>query len=327
MGIVFSSFASLSASFSNFFMRRSLDIQSSNRFFLLIQLFFSFVIAVVLQPIMNQEFSWSLSGCLFGAFTGLILGLMMASMGKSLEFGPPGLTFAIINAAAISPIFLMVLAFGKDYGFIYKLEHGLGALLVVAGLFWAGVQKGAFKDKKKWLFLVLMAFTFQLLGLTLLEVRALFIKHPDVSSAFYVTQAETQWFSPSLFLTAFFVQLYNVLKYERTAPKNEIMEGVASNAMAQTTAFSIRMPSKAEVLNGVVGGVFNGMTTFFLMLATEYASEAEHAMIFPMFVVLIIIFCNIWGQRLYKEKVNWKATALCALGILVGSISWAELFH
>lgn len=48
-------------------------------------------------------------------------------------------------------------------------------------------------------------------------------------------------------------------------------------------------------------------------------------MIFPIFSVTIILFCNLWGQWLYKEKVNWFANACCIGGILIGTVNWSAL--
>lgn len=303
LGFLFTTFAAITASCSNYFMRRILDVERSNRYFLVVQLFISFVVAFLLQPVLHQDFSWSTSAVFFGVFTGFFLGLMMACMGKSMEYGPPGLTIAIISAAAVAPIILMYLFFGEELGYKYKLEHGLGALLVITGLFWAGIKQTSMKDKKKWVVVVSLGFIFQVLGLTFIECRALFINHPEVAAIFSIKNAENQWFSPMLFFTAFLVQCANTFRFEK------------------------RAPSKPEVLNGSIGGSFNAMTTLLLMVATEYASSFERAMTFPLFVVFVIIFCNIWGQWLYKEKVNWKATTLCFIGILVGSINWSELLN
>ena len=62
-----------------------------------------------------------------------------------------------------------------------------------------------------------------------------------------------------------------------------------------------------------------------MIRATEASTPVEHAIIYPLFAVTIIILCNIWGQWLYKEQVNWKANALCVFGILIGSIDWSAL--
>ena len=48
-------------------------------------------------------------------------------------------------------------------------------------------------------------------------------------------------------------------------------------------------------------------------------------MIFPIFAVTIILLCNLWGQKLYKEKVNWMASGLCVVGLLIGTLDWKAL--
>ncbi len=61
---------------------------------------------------------------------------MMWVMGKALEQGPPGLTVAAMNSAAVVPAILMALLFGATYGATYSLANGIGSVLVVIGLFW-----------------------------------------------------------------------------------------------------------------------------------------------------------------------------------------------
>lgn len=84
-----------------------------------------------------------------------------------------------------------------------------------------------------------------------------------------------------------------------------------------------RRPLAAEVRNGVMGGVANGVGTFLMIRSTEVATSLEQAMIFPLFSVTTILVCNLWGQWIYKERVNWKANAFCVLGVLVGTVNWA----
>jgi hypothetical protein len=71
---------------------------------------------------------------------------------------------------------------------------------------------------------------------------------------------------------------------------------------------------------GSIGGFLNGVITFLLLVAAKYATADEKPVIFPLFSISIIIFCNLWGQWLYKERVNWKATSVCAAGILIAAI-------
>jgi hypothetical protein len=64
-----------------------------------------------------------------------------------------------------------------------------------------------------------------------------------------------------------------------------------------------------------------------MIWSTEVSTPLEHAMIFPIFSVAIIILCNLWGQWLYKEKVNWLANACCVGGILIGTLDWKVFFQ
>jgi drug/metabolite transporter (DMT)-like permease len=109
---------------------------------------------------------------------------------------------------------------------------------------------------------------------------------------------KSQWFLPMLFLAAFLVQAGKTLHTHR------------------------RLPKKYEMIYGFLGGVANGAATFFLMQATEYASEFQRAMLFPIFAVGIIILCNVWGHYLYKEEVNWWANLLCVAGIIIATVDW-----
>ncbi|MCZ6909653.1 MAG: hypothetical protein O7C56_00550, partial [Rickettsia endosymbiont of Ixodes persulcatus] len=77
-----------------------------------------------------------------------------------------------------------------------------------------------------------------------------------------------------------------------------------------------------EFRYGIYGGITNGIGTFFMILATEASTSLEHAAIFPVFAIAVIIFCNLWGTWFYREKVNWTANGLCLLGILIGSLDW-----
>jgi zinc transporter ZupT len=143
-----------------------------------------------------------------------------------------------------------------------------------------------------------------MVGMTWLEGRAFFIHHPDVIGlliAFESDDAKNQWFLPMLFFAAFLVQLVHLLRTEK------------------------KCPSHAEITCGFLGGIANGAATFFLMLSTEFANAIEHPMIFPVFAVLVVVLCNLWGQWFYKEKVNWKANLLCVVGLFIGTFNWSQL--
>ena len=304
MGIQLILVASLFVALSNYCMRRSIDAGGSSKGFLMIQLFLVFLVAILLNPVRSGDYHWSNSMAGLGIAGGVVLALMMASLGRSLELGPPGLTFAALNASTVMPIILMVLFFGASFGYSYTLWNGIGSVLVILGLFWAGWKTSQNGQKANWVTFVTTAFFFHVLFLVFLSWRALFINYPGENGLFLsfdMDDAKSQWFMPMVFFVAFLFQLTVYLIAEKRTPK------------------------KGEFFYGVLGGISNGVGTFFMIRATEVSTSVEHAIIYPLFAVAIIVFCNIWGQWLYKERVNWKANTLCILGILVGSIDWSAL--
>jgi len=305
LGIQLILIAGLFVAGSNFCMRRSIDAGGTTKAFLMIQLFIVFLVAILLNPVRSGNFEWSSSMAVFGFAGGLILAFMMASLGKALESGPPGLTFAALNASTVMPSMMMALFFGGAFGYIYTLWNGVGSLLVVIGLFWAGWQAAKSEQKANWVAFVAGAFLLHVLFLIFLSWRALFIHFPnaeDLLFSFTPQDMETQWFMPMVFLAAFVVQSFIFAKAER------------------------RFPNQKEAIYGVSGGIANGIGTFFMIRATEVATPLEHAMIYPVFSIAIILLCNMWGKWLYQEQVNWKANAVCVIGILVGTLDWKVLF-
>lgn len=301
LGIELIIIASIFVAASNFCMRRSIDAGGSSKAFLMIQLSLVFLVAILLNPVRTGQYQWSNCMAAFGLAGGLILAAMMASLGRALESGPPGLTFSALNSSTVMPMILMVLLFGERFGYIYTLWHGVGSLLVVAGLFWAGWQAAKTEKKMTWVAFVTAAFFLHVIFLIFMQWRALFINFPGENGLFLsfdVEDATNQWFMPMIFLAAALVQILIYCTTEK------------------------RLPKKKEVLYGIGGGIANGIGTFFMIRATEVSTPLEHAMIFPIFAVTIIISCNLWGQWLYKERVNWKANALCLVGILVGTLDW-----
>jgi drug/metabolite transporter (DMT)-like permease len=137
MGIQLMIIASLFVAASNFCMRRSIDSGGSSKAFLMIQLSLVFLVAILLNPVRTGDYAVSSCMIYFGLAGGIILAIMMICLGKSLESGPPGLTFAALNSSTVMPMVLMVFLFGAPFGYVYTLFNGLGSLLVVLGLFWA----------------------------------------------------------------------------------------------------------------------------------------------------------------------------------------------
>jgi drug/metabolite transporter (DMT)-like permease len=304
MGIQLMLLAGLFVALSNYLMRKSIDAGGTTKGFLMVQLFVVFIVAILLNPVRMGSYEWSGCMSLFGIAGGLVLALMMALLGRALETGPPGLTFAALNSSTVMPSIVMVLLFGATFGYHYTLWNGLGSLLVVLGLFWAGWQASQSEQRRSWLFFVTAAFFLHVLFLVFLSWKALFLNYPGENGlllSFDMDEAKNQWFMPMIFLAAFLVQALIYIVSEKRGLK------------------------KGEVLYGTLGGIANGVGTFFMIRATEVATPFEHAMIYPIFSVSIIILCNLWGQWLYREKVKWLATAVCLLGILLGTINWRGL--
>lgn len=304
LGIQFILIAGLFVAASNLCMRKSIDAGGSSKGFLMVQLFWVFLIAILLNPVRSGDYHWSNCMAAFGVAGGLILALMMASLGRSLERGPPGLTIAVLNASTVMPSILMFLIFGPNLGCLYNSWNAIGSLLVVLGLFWAGWQTARSERKFTWVAFVTATFFLHTLFLIFLNWRALFINYPGETGLFLsfdMDDAKSQWFMPIVFFVAF---LFQAFVYFGSTKK---------------------FPKIGEVVYGVLGGIANGIGTFFMIRSTEVATPFEGAMIFPIFAVSVIVICNIWGRALYKENVNWWATALCVGGILLGTVSWNVL--
>lgn len=298
MGLVSALLAALCVALSNLFMRRSMDAGGTTKSFLVIQMFIAFLVAFLIGPVKTGSYAWNAPIILLGLCSGLVLAAMLLVLGRALENGPPGYTFSILSAATVMPAIIMAMLFGATFGFYYTVWHGVGSLLVLAGLFWAGRSMGSIQ--RSWVLLATLMFSLHVLLLVIYQWRAILINHP--TSFFSAEQVRSQWFMPTLYLGAALVQLAIYLKaaHRKILPK--------------------------EWLYGFGGGVSNSLCTFFLIQATETATGFQNAIIFPFFSIGTIVFSNLWGQRLYKEKVNWRATQVCMLGILIGTVDWKVFF-
>jgi len=304
MGIELILVAAVFIAASNLCMRRSIDGGGTTKAYLVVQLFLVFLVAILIGPVRSGDYHWSPSMASFGFTGGLILVFLLAALGRALETGPPGLTFAALNASTVMPTVLMVAFFGGSFGYFYTWSHGIGSLLVILGLFWATRSAKQNQKESNWVTYITIAFCLHVLFLVFLNWRALFInfpKNPDLFLDFDYQDATSPWFMPMVFLAAFLVQLTIYLIKEKRALKSQ------------------------EVFYGIVGGITNGVGTFFMIRATEVSTSLEHAVLYPIFAVTVIILCNLWGQWLYKEKISWKANALCVGGLIVGTLNWAAL--
>ena len=299
MGLFSATLAALFVALSNLFMRRSLDAGGTTRGFLVVQMSVAFLVAILLGPIKTNSYTWNGPIVVLGLFSGLVLAAMLLVLGKALEKGPPGFTFSILSAATVMPAIVMATLFGAAFGFYYTVWHGIGSLLVLAGLYWAGRGMDGMQNRRAWVILAITMFSLHALLLVIYQWRAIVMNYP--SALISSEQVRSQWFMPTLYLGAAIVQMVIYLKNER------------------------RKLVLKEWLYGCGAGACNSLCTFFLIQATEVATGFQSAVIFPFFSIGTIIFSNLWGQHLYNEKVNWKACQVCALGILIGTVDWISL--
>jgi len=286
---------------SNLFMRKSVDAGGTTKGFLVFQMTIAFFIAILINPVRTGNYSINFPIAGLGIVAGLIFALMIFSLGRAVEKGPPGITFSILNAATVMPGLFMALLFGAAHGFLYTGWHGLGSILVLAGLFWAGKGLEGLQEKRSWILFSAGLFSFHVLLLTLFQWRALLLNspHPEqFASIFDSEKIRSEWFIPFMYLVSAIVQLGIYLRTEKRRPKVQ------------------------EMFYGICGGTANSLCTFFLVWATERASSLEQAVIFPVFSVAGIVLSNLWGQKLYQEQVNWKACQVCAMGLIVGTVDW-----
>ena len=296
MGLMSALLAALFIAGSNLLMRRSIDSGGTTKAFLVIQMAVASLIACLMGPIKTGFYAINPSIVFLGLLTGLFLALMLYVLGKALEKGPPGLTFAVLSSATVMPGIVMALIFGVAFGFHYTIWHALGSCLVLAGLFWAGKGLQGMQHLKTWVILVSFLFVLHVLILAIYQWRAMLLHFP--SSLFSKEDIKSQWFMPMLYLGATIVELLIFFSSER------------------------RRVSLREWVYGCGAGVANCLCTFFLIQATELAKGLENAVIFPLFSIGTILISNLWGQHLYQEKVNWRACQICACGIIIGTVDW-----
>lgn len=283
---------------SNLCMRKSMDAQGSAFAFFLIQLFFTFLVVTYMYPIQTGSYSLNLYTLAIGAACGIALGLVKFMLGFALKRGPASLTFASLNCSSVAPAIIIALYFGTWIEFPYTLWHKIGSTLVVIGLLWAVADQTQFLQKWKWIFFALFAFAANTLYLLLTQSHIFIMQNSqwlDEIWRFGSKEIHSEWFIPIIFATA------------------TMMHGIIYCLIER------RAPMRREICWGTGGGVLNGACAYFFMQATEQAAGIERALIFPTFAVTLIVVCNIWGQWLYNEKVNWRANCLCLLGLVTGS--------
>lgn len=292
MGIALALIAGFFNSLTNFCVKRGVDIGGTAKPFFLCQILASSLFALILGPFLKGEFTIQLYPALLGICAGLILYIMLFSLGQAVEKGAPGLTFATLNSATILPGILMAYLFGADYGFSIEIAHIIGLIFVIIGLFWGVLGIKQICEKNVWLAFALMVFLFHVFLLCLFQYRAMLIKVSGLE------QFDTEWFTPFMFLTCSSIQIITYLYSD------------------------CRFPSRKEIIVGFAGGLTNLLCTLSLLLSVEKALPVENAIIFPVASVAGILLTNLWSQKLYSEQINWKASQLLVSGIIIGTINW-----
>jgi len=306
VGIQLMVIAALLIAVANLCLRKSIDRGGTTKAYLMIQLSLSSLIMILLNPVRTGDYSWNLPMALFGLIGGILLAGVMTFLGKAFENGPPGLSVAMLNCSSVMPILVLVLLFGSRFGFFYTLWNAVGSILVIIGICWASWEGGEIGSKKKWLIFVGLTFFVHIAYLVFLHWRALLINFPGQAGLGFSLKpgvANTQWFMPIVFFSAALIQTYIFFTREK------------------------RLPYKTEMLYGILGSFANGVGAFLMIKGTEVSTSYEHAMLFPIFSVTVILGCNLWGRWLYQEKVHWKANALCMGGLLIGTIDWKAFFN
>jgi drug/metabolite transporter (DMT)-like permease len=300
LSILFIFFAATGAAISNLVIRMGLNpTKSLNGFLFIFYLTSMFFTLAMFYEILASPINYPMvaAGMIQGGIVVLLTQLTAAAMKK----GPAALTFAFRNASAVFPPLILFILFGPSFGFIITPVQLLGMTIVVIGLFFAARQKnsdGIQSIPKSWFLYAICCFAIQGLASTIVQWRCLLFTQ-DLPShlliPFSCAEADDGWFLPAGFAMASILQLILFLREKR------IFES-------------------KELYLGGLGGLLNGSCGFFLILATKWASPVEKVILFPLFAVLIIMLCNLWGRIIYNERVNILGNAVCCFGIFVASL-------
>lgn len=301
MALIFTLFAATLASIVNLMTKKNLDQTGTSNGYLTIYFFLSFLGSLLVNPkIFTAPFSPIMFG--IGCFTGFLMFLMMVLLLKALEIGPAALTFGFQNASAVFPVILLFFIFGPTFNFVITPTLVVGLFLVIGGLFWSAKAQFAREKKnsyslKKWSLVALGAALMQVAILSMFHWRYLIIDFASASHPLLFVHCqpiEEVWFAPGIFSFATFATLLLFAKKEK------------------------RFFKKPEVTFGSIGGLLNGVVTFLLLLATRFSSSFEKGIIFPLFTVGVILFCSLWGKKLYHEPIHWPGLGCCISGIILG---------
>jgi len=199
------------------------------------------------------------------------------------------------------PAVILALLFGAAFGHTYTLTNAVGGVLVLMGILWAGLTSVKTEKRRVWSFFSSQSFLLHTLFLVYLQWWAMLLNEQLPLKAilpFHINTPHVHWFMPSIF---FMAALFQWAIFLRNSPTKRL--------------------TRQEFTYGAISGISNGLCAFFLILAPQVAAHWQNAMLFPIYSVGIVVFCNLWSQLLYKERVNWKANGLCMTGLLIGTIA------
>ncbi len=299
MVLLFVLAASLGVGLSNLALRKYLDRGGESFQYFAIQLPVIFLISLlsVKQADLLHAHAFLLA---WSILSGLLFYALMHFIGRAVQSGPAGLTFAVLNASTVFPAALMALWPGKQFGFSYELMQVLGAALIVGTLFFSVRQEMKEAKELRWALYTGALFLTHILLLLAMQWRGLWIQHemaPRFGTQITPLEANSTLYMPLMFLTASICQLAAV------GPKN-----------------IFKIPVSAWRF-GPLGAIANGVGTFCLLLALRHAQGISAVILYPLYGVATLLFCNFWARYLYREKVRWGMLTLCSAGILLASIT------
>lgn len=296
LGIVFVLISSFWTAGGNLCLRKNLDFGGTPSGYLVAYYLFSLFAALATAPLYTP---FSPAMFVTGGIVGALNICLMLLTAKALAIGPASLTFAFVCASSIVPSLILPLVFGPPYGFILTTALIIGLICILLGLLWASKSKSEQSSGSlKWITFAIGLLLIQGTILCLLQWRCLIMRDLPAHPLLFIScqPEEEAWFMPGMFISAFSLQLLAYL------------------------ATTKRLLTKPETGFGLLGGLANGASTYFLLWSTQVATPLEKGILFPCSAIATILLCNLWGQWLYRERVNWWANALCSSGIIIGAL-------
>jgi hypothetical protein len=304
MAMIYITLSAVITALSNFMIRRGIDRTEGAKGdpFIIYRFLTAALIAIPIIYLQHGIITVDSNMSVVAIAAGLALGLLQYAIGRSLQYGPAALSFIFVSSVSVLPPVIMFFLFGEEFGHGYSIFNLFGSLLVLAGLYWMGATQGQghYLSFKKWLLWISVACGSGVLYQSILQWRALLLKLdlPDSPLLpFHCDTSRGDVFMVVTFIVAAMCQmLFKDQSENQTFSKHQIF------------------------FCGIIAGVFCGISSFLLLLGTEFAiTNTAKAIIFPLNTVLLISLCNSWAKAFYEEKVNWPANALCAIGIIIGS--------